>query len=455
MSKDHDVKVMLSEKEIPTSWYNIQADLPVPMAPALHPATQKPIGPDDLAPIFPMDLIMQEVSTERYIPIPDEVREIYRMWRPAPLYRALRLEKLLDTPAKIFYKYEGVNASGSHKLNTAIPQAYYNKKAGRKRIATETGAGQWGSALSVACSFYDMECMIYMVRVSHDAKPARRTFFNLFGADVVASPSNLTECGRQLLSDNPNSLGSLGIAISEAVEDAVKRDDTSYALGSVLNHVLLHQTVIGLETKEQLAKIDEEADIVIACSGGGSNFGGMAAPFVADNITKGKKIRAIAVEPSSCPSLTKGRFAYDYGDTSCLTPLLKMYTLGHQYMPPGIHAGGLRYHGAAPIVSHMYNQGLIEAVAYQQQDVFAAAVQFARAEGLVPAPESSHAIRCAIDEALKCKESGEAKTIVFNLSGHGYFDMVSYEKYITGNLEDSTISDKELERGFASIPEIK
>jgi len=448
-----EIKILLSEAEIPTHWYNIMADLDN-VQPPLHPATKKPVGPADLQAIFPMGLIEQEASRERWIEIPDEVRELYRMWRPSPLYRARRLEKLLDTPAKIFYKYEGTNPSGSHKLNTAIAQVYYNREAGIRRIATETGAGQWGSALSMACKFFGLECTVYMVKVSFQQKPYRRLLMNTFGAEVIASPSDRTQAGRAVLAADPDSLGSLGIAISEAVEDAATHDDTNYALGSVLNHVCLHQTVIGQEAKKQLEKTDAYPDIVIGCSGGGSNLGGRSFPFLYDKIVKGAAVRVIAVEPAACPSLTRGKFAYDFGDVAGMTPLLPMYTLGKDFMPPGIHAGGLRYHGMAPLVSHLYKEGLIEAKAYTQNDVFSAAVQFAQTEGILPAPESSHAVRAAIDEALRCKETGEAKTILFGLSGHGHFDLAAYEDYLTGRLQDITYPEEELQKSLQALPQV-
>lgn len=448
-----ETKILLSEAEIPTHWYNIQADL-YNVQPPLHPATKKPLEPADLQAIFPMALIEQEASRERWIEIPDEVRELYRLWRPSPLYRARRLEKLLDTPAKIYYKYEGTNPSGSHKLNTAIAQVYYNRAAGIRRIATETGAGQWGSALSMACKFFGLDCTVYMVKVSYQQKPYRRILMNTYGAEVIASPSDRTNAGRALLAANPDSLGSLGIAISEAVEDAATHDDTNYALGSVLNHVCLHQTIIGQEAKKQLEKVDDYPDVVIGCSGGGSNLAGLSFPFLYDKIVKGQNVRVIAVEPAACPSLTRGQFAYDFGDVAGLTPLLPMYTLGKDFMPPGIHAGGLRYHGMAPLVSHLYKEGLIEARAYTQNDVFSAAVQFAQTEGILPAPESSHAIRAAIDEAIRCKEAGEAKTILFGLSGHGHFDLAAYEDYLNGQLQDITYPEEELQKSLQALPQV-
>ncbi len=403
-----ETKILLAESEIPTHWYNLVADLPRLPEPPLHPGTRQPVGPQDLAPIFPMALIRQEVSQERWVEIPDEVRDIYRLWRPSPLFRARRLEKALDTPARIYYKYEGVSPAGSHKPNTSVPQAYYNKQEGVKRIATETGAGQWGSSLAMACSFFGMESMVYMVKVSFQQKPYRRSMMELWGAKVAASPSTLTEAGRKILEADPDCPGSLGIAISEAVEDAVKRDDTKYSLGSVLNHVLLHQTVIGLEAKKQMEKADDYPDVVIGCVGGGSNFAGIAFPFAHDKIARGLNTRLIAVEPTACPTLTKGQYHYDFGDVAQMTPLLKMHTLGHDFIPSSIHAGGLRYHAMAPLVSAAYDQGLIEAVATPQNPIFEAAMLFARTEAIVPAPESSHAIRAAIDQALLAKEEGKS-----------------------------------------------
>lgn len=446
-------KIMLTENEMPRAWYNIQADLPEPLDPPLHPGTLKPIGPEDLAPIFPMALIAQEVSQDRWIEIPDEVREKYTLWRPSPLIRAYELEKALDTPAKIYYKYEGSSPVGSHKLNTALAQAYYNKQAGVKRLATETGAGQWGSALSMACSFFGLECMVYMVNVSYQQKPYRRSFMEVFGGSVVPSPSNLTAAGRAVLAENPDSMGSLAIAISEAVEDAAGREDTNYALGSVLNHVLLHQTIIGLEAKAQLEKAGDYPDVVVACNGGGSNFGGIAFPFVADRF-KGNKVRAVAVEPSACPTLTRGVFAYDFGDLAKLTPIVKMFTLGHAFMPAGIHAGGLRYHGDSPLVSALYHHGHIEARSYNQREVFEAAIQFAKTEGIVPAPESSHAIKGAIDEALAAREEGKSRTILFNLSGHGFLDLGAYDNYLSGKLVDVPCPDEVLQQNLRCLPKV-
>jgi len=454
-SRNDVVKITLEESEIPRYWYNILADMPNKPEPYRNPATGELLKPEDMRVIFPDALIEQEVSTERYIEIPDEVREIYKQWRPSPLYRARNLEKLLDTPARIYYKYEGSNATGSHKLNSALAQAYYNKKAGIKRLSTETGAGQWGSALSMACNHFGLECTVYMVKVSYQQKPYRRSFMETFGAKVYASPTNLTQSGRRILEEDPGSTGSLGIAISEAVEDAATHDDTNYSLGSVLNHVCLHQTVIGQEAKLQMEKVDEYPDVVIACCGGGSNFAGIAFPFLHDKLTRGTKVRAVAVEPAACPSLTKGVFAYDFGDTAKMAPIVKMYTLGHDFVPEGIHAGGLRYHGASAIVSQLYADGIIEAVAHGQKSVFDAAVMFARAEGIIPAPESSHAIRAAIDEAVRAKEAGEEKVILFNLSGHGYFDMAAYDYYFSGNMKDVEYSAENVEKSIARLPKVE
>lgn len=445
-------KYTLSENDLPRQWYNIIADLPTPMLPVLHPGTKQPVTPDDLAPIFPMEIIKQEASQERWIDIPDEVLDIYRLWRPAPLYRARNLEQKLDTPAKIYYKYEGVSPAGSHKPNTAVAQAYYNKKEGIKRITTETGAGQWGSALSLACTFFDIECKVYMVRVSFEQKPYRRSMIMNWGATVIPSPSDQTEAGRKILAKDPNTTGSLGIAISEAVEDAVMRDDTKYSLGSVLNHVLLHQSIIGLEAQKQMEMADDYPDIVIGCVGGGSNFGGIAFPFLRDKF-QGKNVHAIAVEPHACPTMTRGHFAYDFGDTAQMTPLMAMYTLGHSFIPPGIHAGGLRYHGMAPLISHLVRENQIEARAYHQLEVFEAALMFSRSEGIIPAPESSHAIRGAIDEALKAKAEGTPKTILFNLSGHGHFDMSAYDAYLADQLEDYALPEEELDKAYDVVKE--
>jgi tryptophan synthase beta chain len=447
-------KYILPESELPSRWYNIAADLPKAPPPPLHPGTHQPIGPADLAPLFPMELIKQEVSTERYIEIPDEVREVYKLWRPTPFIRARRLEKALGTPAHIYFKYEGASPVGSHKPNTAVAQAYYNKQEGVKRLTTETGAGQWGTALAMACNFFGMELKIYMVKVSYGQKPYRRSMMQLYGADVVASPSADTEAGRAILAATPDNPGSLGIAISEAVEDAVKRDDTKYSLGSVLNHVLMHQTVIGEEALKQMEMAGEYPDIVIGCAGGGSNFAGLAFPFMRDKLVNGKKTRFIAAEPEACPSLTKGEFRYDFGDTAGMTPLVKMYTLGHTFIPEGIHAGGLRYHGMAALICELYDQGFMEARAYHQNTVFEAAMQFTRTEAIVPAPESAHAIRAAIDEALLCKESGEKKVILFNLSGHGYFDMTAYDNYLAGKLQDFAYPEAKVREAMQQVPVI-
>jgi tryptophan synthase beta chain len=447
-------KYNLPESDVPTHWYNIAADLPKAPPPPLHPGTHEPIGPADLAPLFPMELIKQEVSTERYIEIPDEVREIYKLWRPTPLIRARRLEKALGTPAHIYFKYEGASPVGSHKPNTAVAQAYYNKQEGIKRLTTETGAGQWGTALAMACNFFGMELKVYMVKVSYGQKPYRRSLMQLYGASVVASPSPDTNAGRQILAATPDNPGSLGIAISEAVEDAAGRDDTKYSLGSVLNHVLMHQTVIGQEALKQMEMAGEYPDVVIGCAGGGSNFAGMAFPFMRDKLVGGKKTRFVAVEPEACPSLTKGEYRYDFGDTAGMTPLVKMYTLGHTFIPEGIHAGGLRYHGMGNLICELYNQGFMEARAYHQNAVFEAAVQFTRSEAIVPAPESAHAIRAAIDEALAAKQAGEARVILFNLSGHGYFDMTAYDNYLSGKLQDFAYPAERVREAMTQVPVI-
>jgi len=446
-------RIFLSVDELPRYWYNIQADLPTPMEPSLNPQTLKPLTPEDLEPMLAKELIKQEVSTERYIEIPEAVREVYKNWRSTPLYRAKSLEKAIGTTAKIFYKYEGVNPTGSHKLNSAMAQVYYNKQEGIKRIATETGAGQWASALSMACHYFGLECMVYMVKVSYEAKPYRRYMVQLFNGDVVASPSNLTESGRKILAADPDCTGSLGIAISEAVEDALSREDTHYCLGSVLNHVALHQTIIGEETKLQLAKVDEFPDIVIGCHGGGSNFAGIAFPFMKDKF-EWKNSRFIAAEPTACPTLSKGVYAYDYGDTAHLTPVCKMYTLGSEFIPSGIHAGGLRYHGASPLVSKLVHDGYVEAQAFNQTDCFKAATLFAQVEKIIPAPESSHAICCAIKEAQEATARGESPTIVFCLSGHGFFDMAAYNNYKTGKLVDTPFDDAALAESLKGLPKI-
>ncbi len=448
-----DTKIMLEEDEIPKSWYNIQADLPRPLDPIMHPGTGEPIGPPDLAPLFPMSLIMQEVSQDRWIDIPDEVREVYRLWRPSPLYRATRLEKALGTPAKIYYKYEGVSPPGSHKPNTAVAQAYYNMKEGVERLATETGAGQWGSALAFATNIFGLKCTVYMVKVSYQQKPYRKDLMHLWGADVVASPSTKTQAGSAILAKDPDTTGSLGIAISEAVEDAATHDDTRYSLGSVLNHVMMHQTVIGLEAKEQLASVDEYPDLVTACCGGGSNFSGISFPFLHDKLTgKNPELDVVAVEPAACPTLTKGVYRYDFGDTAMMTPLIKMYTLGHDFVPPGIHAGGLRYHGDSPLVSLLYDEGVIGARAYHQNEVFDAATLFAAHEGIVMAPETAHAAKLIIDEARACKKSGEEKTLLFNCSGHGHFDMAAYEAYYAKKLVDYEFPEELVKQALANVP---
>jgi len=446
-------KILLSEDRIPKQWYNIIPDMPGPLAPVIHPGTMQPVTPDDLLPLFPMDLIEQEVSQQRWIDIPEAVREIYRLWRPSPLFRAHRLEKALGTPAKIYYKYEGGSPAGSHKPNSAVPQAYYNKIAGTKRIATETGAGQWGSSIALACQMFGLECTVYMVKVSYNQKPYRRSMMQLWGAEVIPSPSSRTNSGRTILAKDPDSNGSLGIAISEAVEDAATRDDTRYALGSVLNHVCLHQTIIGIEAKEQLALVNDYPDIVIGCHGGGSNFAGIGFPFVSDK-ANGKNVRVLAVEPASCPTLTRGVYAFDYGDTAKMAPVAKMYTLGHDFMPPGIHAGGLRYHGASPLVSQLVHAGIVEAKAVPQLACFEAAVLFSRSEGIIPAPESSHAIRGAIDEALLAKEEGRERTILFNLSGHGHVDMTAYDDFFAGKLTDYEYPAEAIKESLAHLPKV-
>jgi tryptophan synthase beta chain len=446
------IQFTLPQNRIPQAWYNIVPYLPKPLAPVLHPGTHKPIGPDDLAPLFPMALILQEVSAEPEIEIPSEVRQVYAQWRPTPLFRARRLEQALDTPARIYYKYEGVSPAGSHKPNTAVAQAYYNKKEGTKRLATETGAGQWGSSLAMACAFFGLECKVYMVRVSYDQKPYRRALMEAFGASVTPSPSTETEAGRAILAQHPNTNGSLGIAISEAVEVAAKDPQTKYALGSVLNHVLLHQTVIGLETLEQMALAGDEPDVIVGCTGGGSNFSGLVMPYLGRKIKGQTRARVVAVEPAACPSLTKGRFTYDFGDTAHLTPLVKMHTLGSTFIPPGIHAGGLRYHGMGPLVSHVMDLGLIEAKSVQQLDAFAAGIQFARAEGILPAPEANHAVAEVISEALRAKKEGKKRTILFNLCGHGHFDVQSYIDYQAGKLQNYDYPAEEIAMALAGLP---
>ena len=448
-------RYILSEDEIPEAWYNIAADLPTPPAPVLHPGTKEPVGPADLAPLFPMAVIQQEVSTERYIPIPDPVRDIYRMWRPTPLHRARRLERALELPSdvRIFYKYEGTSPAGSHKPNTAIPQAYYAKEEGVTRIATETGAGQWGSAMALAGAFFGIEVKVYMVRISYDQKPYRRALMEAWGATCVPSPSPDTNAGRAILEKDPDSSGSLGIAISEAVEDAATREDTKYALGSVLNHVMLHQTVIGQEAVKQMEMADAWPDVVVGCVGGGSNFAGLTFPFLQAKLG-GREVRVVASEPAACPTLTRGIYAYDFGDIAKMTPLLKMHTLGHDFVPAGIHAGGLRYHGMAPLVSLLLDQNLIEAVAVLQRPTFEAATLFARTEGILPAPEAAHAIRVAIDEALAAKEGGEAKTVLFGLSGHGNFDLAAYDNFLSGSLSDYEHPASEIEAALAGLPSV-
>lgn len=448
------VKYILDEEHIPKSWYNIQADLPEPLSPVLHPGTGEPIGPADLEPLFPMDLILQEVSQERDIEIPEPVRDIYRRWRPSPLYRARALEKALDTPAKIFYKYEGVSPSGSHKPNTAVAQAFFNKAQGVKRLTTETGAGQWGSSLAFAGALFDLEVEVFMVKVSFQQKPYRKAMMEAFGASCVASPSDQTEAGRAVLAKHPDSTGSLGIAISEAVECAAQREDTKYALGSVLNHVLMHQTIIGIEAERQMEMADTYPDVVVGCTGGGSNFAGIAFPFLGHKFAQGRDVRVVAVEPAACPSLTQGKFAYDFGDTSHLTPLVKMHTLGSTFVPPGMHAGGLRYHGMAPLVSHLAELGAIEPTAYHQLECFEAAVQFGRTEGILPAPEASHAVKGAINEALRCKAEGKSETILFNLCGHGHFDMQAYTDYFAGKLTNQEYDASELAMALAGLPSV-
>jgi tryptophan synthase beta chain len=448
------IKYLLPEKDTPKSWYNIVADLAVPPPPPLHPATGEPLTPAELEPLFAKEVIAQEISAEREIEIPDEVRQILTQWRPTALFRARRWEKVLGTPARIYYKYEGTSPSGSHKLNTALPQAFYNKIEGTKRITTETGAGQWGSALSIACAMFEIPCEVFMVRVSFDQKPYRKALMETFGSRCIASPSAETEAGRAILERNPGCSGSLGIAISEAVEVAAKNADTKYCLGSVLNHVLLHQTVIGLECMKQFDLADDYPDVVIGCTGGGSNFAGIAFPFIGESLRGGKRPRFVAVEPSACPSLTKGRYAYDFGDTAKLTPLVKMHTLGSSFIPPAIHTGGLRYHGMAPLVSHVQELGLIESRSVKQMDVFAAGVGFARAEGILPAPEASHAVAAVVEEANRCRRDGTSETILFNLCGHGHFDMTAYLKYAAGELEDFDYPEEEIALALAGLPSV-
>jgi tryptophan synthase beta chain len=447
-------KIILTEDEQPTQWYNLLADLPTPPPPVLHPGTLQPVGPEDLAPLFPMDLIAQEVSTERYIDIPGAVLDVFRLWRPSPLYRARRLEKALGTPARMYYKYEGVSPAGSHKPNTAVPQAYYNAQAGIRRLTTETGAGQWGTALAFACAQFGLDCEVWQVRASYDQKPYRRYMIETFGATIHPSPSDLTAAGRAILAEHPDSTGSLGIAISEAVEVAAQNPDTNYALGSVLNHVLMHQTIIGEEALLQLAKVGEQPDVIIGCTGGGSNFGGLAFPFLREKLAGRMAPVLRAVEPAACPSLTRGVYAYDFGDTAGMTPLMKMHTLGHDFIPDPIHAGGLRYHGMSPLISHLKEEGLLEAIAKPQRECFAAGVQFARTEGIVPAPEPTHAIAGAIEEALRCKESGEAKVILTALCGHGHLDLPAYDAYLSGAMQDQALDDAAIDAAIGAMPKV-
>ena len=452
---DSATKIVLSESELPTQWYNIIPDLPSPPPPVLHPATHQPVGPEDLAPLFPMDLILQEVSQDRYVDIPAEVLDVYKLWRPSPLYRARRLERALGTPARIYYKYEGVSPAGSHKPNTAVPQAYYNAKAGIRRLTTETGAGQWGTALAFACALFDIECEVWQVRASYDGKPYRRAVMEVFGATVHPSPSDLTEAGRKILADDPECTGSLGIAISEAVEVAASEPDTRYALGSVLNHVLLHQTIIGEEAIRQFAKIGETPDLIVGCTGGGSNFGGLAFPFLREKLAGTISPVQRAVEPAACPSLTRGRYAYDYGDTAGFTPLMKMHTLGHDFIPDPIHSGGLRYHGMSPLLSHIYELGMIEAVAKKQTECFEAGILFARTEGIVPAPEPTHALAACIEEARRCTETGEEKVILTALCGHGHFDMGAYSAFLEGKIDDLELTDARFGDALTRLPDME
>jgi tryptophan synthase beta chain len=447
-------KYLLTEDEIPKAWYNIAADLPMPLPPILHPFTKQPVTPDFLHALFPMALIMQAVSKERYIEIPEPVMEVYKLWRPSPLYRARRLEKFLDTPARIYYKYEGVSPVGSHKPNTAVAQAFYAKEEGVKKLTTETGAGQWGSALAMACNFFDLECLVFMVKISYQQKPFRRSIMNVFGAEVIPSPTEYTEFGRKILAEDPDSLGSLGIAISEAVEVALKEPDTMYSLGSVLDYVLLHQTVVGEEALLQFAKADDYPDVVIGCVGGGSNYAGAAFPFLRERLTDGRETRFVAVEARACPSITKGIYTFDYGDTAETAPIAKMHTLGHTFVPPGIHAGGLRYHGMAPLMSLLNEAGYVEARAYHQISVFKAAVDFARAEGITPAPESAHAVKAAIDEAIEAREAGQERVIMIALSGHGFFDLAAYDAYFSGKLEDYEYPREAIEAALKELPEV-
>ena len=448
------IKYLLEENKIPKTWYNIAADLPKPLAPPLHPGTLKPIGPDDLAPLFPMALIGQEVSQEREIEIPEPVRNIYKQWRPSPLFRAKKLETTLDTPAKIYYKYEGVSPTGSHKPNTAVAQAFYNKEEGTKKIVTETGAGQWGSSLAFACSLFKIDLDVYMVKVSFEQKPYRKMLMQTYGARCVASPSNETNTGKAILKKDPNNPGSLGIAISEAIEMAAQKDTTKYSLGSVLNHVLMHQTVVGNEAMMQMEMAGDYPDILVGCTGGGSNFSGLAFPFIGKKFRDNQNIKVIACEPRSCPSLTKGKYAYDFGDTGHLTPLVKMHTLGSQFIPPATHSGGLRYHGMAPMVSHLKELGIIEAKAFGQKECFEAGIKFANVEGIVPAPEATHAVKGAMDAAIECKKNGQSKTILFNLCGHGHFDMQAYADYFDNKLAEDVYNEVEVNKALESLPKI-
>jgi tryptophan synthase beta chain len=453
-SADAATKILLSESEMPRRWYNIVADLPAPPPPVLHPGTLQPVGPDDLAPLFPMALIQQEVTPERYVDIPDEVLDVYRLWRPSPLFRARRLERALGTPARIYYKYEGVSPAGSHKPNTAVPQAFYNAAAGIRRLTTETGAGQWGTALAFASAQFGLECEIWQVRASYDQKPYRKLMIETFGGTIHPSPSELTETGRRILAADPDSPGSLGIAISEAVEVAAQNPDTNYALGSVLNHVLLHQTIIGEEALLQLAKVGAPPDVIVGCTGGGSNFAGLAFPFLREKLAGRMAPTIRAVEPAACPSLTKGVYAYDFGDTAGMTPLMKMHTLGHDFIPDPIHAGGLRYHGMSPLISHVYELGLIEAVAKTQRECFEAGVRFARTEGIIPAPEPTHALAACVEEALRCKETGEEKVILTALCGHGLLDLPAYGRFLAGDMEDRELSDEAVAAAMAALPPV-
>src|SRR3954469_18246628 len=454
MPESTQTKIVLDESELPTRWYNLLADLPVPPPPVLHPGTLTPVGPDVLAPLFPMELIGQEVTSDRYVDIPGAVLDVYRLWRPSPLYRARRLEKALGTPAKIYYKYEGVSPAGSHKPNTAVPQAFYNAAAGVRRLTTETGAGQWGTALAFASAQFGLECEVWQVRASYDQKPYRKIMIETFGATIHPSPSELTEAGRQVLAADPDSPGSLGIAISEAVEVAAQNADTNYALGSVLNHVLLHQTVIGEEALAQFAKVGLAPDVIVGCTGGGSNFVGRAFPFLREKLAGRMDVTIRAVEPAACPSLTKGVYAYDFGDTAGMTPLMEMHTLGHDFIPDPIHAGGLRYHGMSPLISHVYELGLMEAVAKTQRDCFEAGVRFARTEGIVPAPEPTHALAACIDEALRCKETGESKVILTALCGHGLLDLPAYDDYLAGKMADEDVTDERLAPSLDALPKV-